>query len=30
MFARGELKRVIWKQEEIEAAAVRKYHPGER
>jgi acyl-homoserine-lactone acylase len=28
MFARGQLKPVIWSQAEIETTAVRKYHPG--
>ncbi len=29
MFARGELKRVAWTEEEIRAATVRRYRPGE-
>ena len=29
MFARGELKRVAWTQAEIDAQAIRRYHPGE-
>lgn len=29
MFARGELKRVAWTEEEIRAATIRRYRPGE-
>jgi len=29
MFARGELKRVAWTQADIDAQAIRRYHPGE-
>lgn len=29
MFARGELKRVAWSEQEIEAQTVRRYRPGE-
>jgi len=29
MFARGELKRVAWTQADIDAQAVRRYHPGQ-
>ena len=28
MFARGEMKRIVWTAEEIEAAAIRRYRPG--
>ena len=28
MFARGEMKRIAWTAEEIEAAAIRRYPPG--
>ncbi|HWE42970.1 MAG TPA: penicillin acylase family protein, partial [Gemmatimonadaceae bacterium] len=28
MFARGEYKRVAWTNAEIDAATVRRYHPG--
>jgi acyl-homoserine-lactone acylase len=28
MFARGEMKRVVFSQRDIEAATVRRYHPG--
>lgn len=30
MFARGEMKRVLWDREEIKAAVVRRYRPGGR
>ena len=30
MFARGELKPVLWSESEIEAGTVRRYHPGAR
>lgn len=30
MFARGELKRVYWKDAEVEAQTVQRYHPGEK
>lgn len=29
MFARGELKRIRWTAADIDAAALRRYHPGE-
>ncbi len=29
MFARGELKRVAWTQADIDAQAIRRYHPGQ-
>lgn len=29
MFARGELKRVVWTEEEIRDATIRRYRPGE-
>jgi acyl-homoserine-lactone acylase len=29
MFARGELKRVLWNERDIEAQTVRRYRPGE-
>jgi acyl-homoserine-lactone acylase len=29
MFARGELKRVLWKPAEIDAGVVKRYRPGE-
>ena len=29
MFARGEMKRVLWKPAEIEAGVVKRYRPGE-
>jgi acyl-homoserine-lactone acylase len=29
MFARGELKPVLWREAEIEAHTIRRYHPGE-
>jgi acyl-homoserine-lactone acylase len=29
MFARGELKRVAWNQSDIDAQAIKRYHPGE-
>ena len=29
MFARGELKRVAWSAADIDAQAIRRYHPGE-
>ncbi len=29
MFARGELKRVAWTEDEIRAATIRRYRPGE-
>ena len=29
MFARGELKRVAWTPADIDAQAIRRYHPGE-
>ena len=28
MFARGEMKRIVWTAEEIEAVAIRRYRPG--
>lgn len=30
MFARGELKPVLWTKAEIDAGTVRQYHPGEK
>jgi acyl-homoserine-lactone acylase len=30
MFARGEMKRVAWSDEDIDAQTVRRYRPGER
>ena len=29
MFARGELKPVLWREADIEAHTIRRYHPGE-
>ena len=29
MFARGELKRVAWTEEEIRDATIKRYRPGE-
>lgn len=30
MFARGELKRVYWKDHEVDAQTIRRYRPGEK
>ena len=30
MFARGQLKRIAWSDQEIEAQTIKRYHPGER
>jgi acyl-homoserine-lactone acylase len=29
MFARGELKKVVWKDKDVDAQTSRRYHPGE-
>ena len=30
MFARGQLKRIAWTDQEIDAQTVKRYRPGER